>query len=94
MDLLRDLAVILLAAEAFFFALIPLALFGGLVYGVWWLRRHRNMPTWLRSAREYLLLGLSYVEQAMDLAAKPVIVVSRAFATVDGWIHGLRRGKR
>ena len=52
------------------------------------------MPTWLRTTREYLLLGLSYVEQAMDLAAKPVIVVSRASATVEGWIHGLRRGER
>jgi hypothetical protein len=96
MDVLRDLSVILLAAEAFIFILIPLALFGGLVYGVWWLLRHENLPTWLRIAREYLMTGLSYVELGMAAVAKPVFAVHGAFATVETWIRAIttRRVKR
>ena len=93
MNVLRDISVILLAAEAFFFALIPLAFFGALVYGVWWLRMHRNMPTWLSTARTYLGLGLSYVETAMDTVSKPVIVAHRAAASVEGWSRALTRGR-
>jgi hypothetical protein len=90
MHVLRDLSVILLAAEAFVFALIPLALFGALVYGVWWLRMHEHMPTWLSKTRGYVMLGLSYVEQAMDAVARPVMAVHSAFATVEGWLSALR----
>jgi hypothetical protein len=91
MNVLRDISVILLAAEAFIFALIPLALFGALVYGVWWLRRHSNLPTWLRDIRGYVMLGLSYVERAMDAAVKPVIAVHTAFATLGGWLDALQK---
>lgn len=90
MNVLRDLSVILLAAEAFLFTLIPLALFGALVYGVWRLRSHENLPTWLRKMREYVTLGLSYVEQAMNALTKPFIAVHTAFATLEGWIRALR----
>jgi hypothetical protein len=89
MNVLRDLSVILLAAQAFVFTLIPLALFGGLVYGVWRLLRHSNLPTWLRMAREYFLAGLSYVELAMKTVTKPVFAVHGALATVEAWIHGI-----
>ena len=89
MNVLRDLSVILLAAEAFVFILIPLALFGGLVYGVWWLLRHQNLPTWLRVAREYLMTGLSYVELAMEAVTKPVFAVHGAFTTVETWIRAI-----
>ncbi len=93
MNVLRDGAVILLAVEAFFCALVPLALSGAVVYGVWRLRRHRNLPTWLRTAREYVSLGLSYVDLAMEGVTKPIFAVNRAFATVQGWIRVLiRRG--
>ncbi|MFW6115723.1 MAG: hypothetical protein ACOC7Y_01540 [Chloroflexota bacterium] len=91
MNVLRDAAMILLAAEAFFCALMPLALSGGVVYGVWRLRRHRNLPTWLRIGREYVVLGLSYVELAMDGATKPIFAVNRALATVRGWIRFVTR---
>jgi len=96
MNVLRDISVILLAAEAFLFALIPLAFFGALVYGVWWLRMHRNMPSWLTALRTYLGLGLSYVETGMDALAKPVIAVHKAAATVEGWGRALSgpRGRK
>jgi hypothetical protein len=89
MSVLRDVAVILLAAQAFILVLVPLALFGGLVYGLWMLLQHRNLPTWLRMGREYLMMGLSYVEQAMEAAAKPVFAVHAASTTVEAWIHAL-----
>lgn len=89
MNVLRDISVILLAAEAFLFTLIPLAIFGALVYGVWRLRSHRNLPTWLRKGREYLMLGLSYVETAMGVLSRPVIAVHTSFATLGAWIRAL-----
>jgi hypothetical protein len=89
MNALRDVSVILLAAEAFIFILIPLALFGGLVYGVWRLRRHRNLPTWLGIARNYLMTGLSYVDRATDAVTRPVFAVQGASATVEAWIRNV-----
>ncbi len=90
MNVLRDISVILLAAEVFLLSLIPLALVGAVVYGVWWLRRHRNMPSWLGAARTHFGLGLSYVEMAMDALAKPVIVAHKAAAAVEGWSRALK----
>jgi len=89
LGILRDISVIILSAGAFVFTLIPLALSGVVVYGVWRLLRHRNLPTWLRTGREYLTLGLSYVEQAMDVVTRPFFAVHRAFATAGGWIRAL-----
>jgi hypothetical protein len=89
MNVLRDLSLILLAAEAFAVILIPLALFGGLVYGVWRLLRHQNLPTWLRVAREYLMTGLTYIERAMEVVTKPVLAVHGAFATIEAWVRAV-----
>lgn len=91
MSILRDISVIILSAGAFIFTLIPLALFGAVTYGVWRLRRHQNLPTWLRTAGEYLTLGLSYVDLAMDVVTKPVFVVNTAVARVTGWIRVLTK---
>jgi hypothetical protein len=89
MHVIRDLSVILLAAQVFVLTLIPLALFGGLVYGVWRLLQHGNLPTWLRIARSYLMTGLSYVELAMKAVTKPVFAVQSASATAEAWIRAL-----
>jgi len=91
MSILRDISVIILAAGAFIFTLIPLALFGAVTYGVWWLRRHQNLPTWLRTAREYLTLGLSYVDLAMEIVTRPVFAVNTALAKVAGPIRVLTK---
>jgi hypothetical protein len=88
---LRDLSVILLTIESFVLALIPLALFGGLVYVMWNLLRHDNLPTWLRLAREYLNTGLSYVEMAMEAIVKPILMVNSALATVQAWLNMLTK---
>jgi hypothetical protein len=89
MNVLRDLSAILLAAEVFVLILVPLALFGGLVYGLAWLLQHQNLPTWLRMGREYFVTGLSYVEVAMEAVAKPVFVVHGAVSTAKAWIRGI-----
>ncbi len=91
MNVLRDLSVILLTIEAFVLALIPLALFGGLVYVMWNLLRHDNLPTWLRLARKYLNLGLSSVESAMGVIVKPILVVHSVLATVQTWLSALTK---
>lgn len=90
MNVLRDIAVILLAAEAFLFALVPLALFALLVYGVWRLRMHNNLPTWLRKTREYFLLGVSYVDKAMGAATRPVVVAHKTAARLEGSARAAR----
>jgi hypothetical protein len=91
MNWIRDFALILLAAEAFFVALVPLVLCGGLVYGLWWLQRHENLPTWLQLARAYLSLARSYVELAMCIVVQPILRVHTALATVQGWLEGVTK---
>lgn len=91
MHILRDISVIILSAGAFMFTLIPLALSGAVVYGVWRLLRHENLPSWLRRGRELLMQGLSMVEQAMDVVTRPIFAMHTAFATVGGWIRFVTR---
>ena len=90
MNWIRDLAVVLLAVEAFFIALVPLALLGGLVYGLWWLLRHENLPSWLRVVHAYLSLAQAYIELAMQTLTSPILRAHAALATVRGWLGGKR----
>lgn len=95
MGILRDISVIILATGAFVFSLVPLALSGALVYGVWWLLKHENLPTWLGRGREMVTAGLTTVDLAMDGVTKPIFAVKAACAAVGGWIRGVtRRGGR
>lgn len=89
LNVVRDVSVILLAIEVFIMGLIPLAILGALVYGVWRLRRHQNLPTWLRTARSYLMVGKHYVERAMGIAARPVLVGHSASAGLRAWVRAL-----
>ena len=91
MNWIRDFALILLAVEAFVFALVPLVVFGGLVYGLWWLQRHENLPSWLRIAQAYLALGRAYVELVMRIVVRPVLQVHAILATVQGWTGGIAK---
>ena len=50
MPIVRDIAIIIIAIEMFVFALVPIILLGALVYGAGWLRRHENLPSWLKLA--------------------------------------------
>lgn len=93
MAVLRDLSLILLAVEAFVMALFPLLLLGGLVYGLWWLRQHENLPSWLKLAQAYLSLASSYVKLAMAVVIKPVLVVHAILATVQRWLGVVVRAK-
>jgi hypothetical protein len=86
---LRDLSLILLAGEAFVMALVPLALLGGLVYSLWWLQRHENLPSWLRLAQAYLALGRAYVELAMRAVVRPILLVHSILATAQRWLDAI-----
>ena len=89
MTTLRDLSLILLASGAFVLALVPLALLGGAVYGMWYLQRHENLPSWLRLAQAYLALGRAYVELAMRAVIRPILLVHSILATVQGWLGAI-----
>ena len=91
MATLRDLSLILLACEAFAMALVPLMLLGAAVYGVWRLRRHENLPTWLQLAQAYLSLGRGYVELAMQALVRPILVVHSALAQVQGLLGAIAK---
>ena len=89
MTVFRDVAIVILAVEAFVLMLLPLVVLGGLVYGLWWLRRHENLPSWLRLTRAYVSLGLSYVELAMAMIVRPILFVNGALATAQRWATAL-----
>ena len=89
MTTLRDLSLILLAVEAFALALVPLVLLGGAVYGLWYLQRHENLPSWLKVAQAYLALGRAYVELAMRAIIRPILLVQSLLATVQGWLGAI-----
>jgi hypothetical protein len=91
MSWIRDLSLILLVVEAFFLALVPLVLFGGLVYGLWWLQRHENLPTWLRVAQAYVSLVQAYVELAMRTVARPILRVHATLAMVQSVFGGVAK---
>ncbi len=91
MNWIRDVALILLAVEAFVFAMVPLVLFGGLVYGLWWLQRHENLPSWLQVIQAYVALVQAYVELAMSIVVRPVLQVHNILATVQGWTGGIAK---
>ncbi len=87
MGVLRDIALILLAIEAFALALIPLALLGGLVYGLAWLQRRENLPSWLKLAQAYVSLGQGYAHWLMALIVRPILWLHEATATVRRWLR-------
>lgn len=89
MALLRDVSLILLAAEALFLALVPLVLLGGLIYGLWWLQRHENLPSWLRLARAYVALARAYVEGAMRAVVRPILLIHSILATIQNWLSAI-----
>ena len=91
LTVLRDVSLILLAAEAFLLALVPLLLFGGLSYGLFWLMRHERLPSWLGLTRAYVGLGKAYVELFTVAATRPIMAVHAALATVWGWLGGIAR---
>jgi len=91
MTTLRDFSLILLAIEMFILALVPLVLFGGLVYGLWWLQRRENLPSWLKVAQAYLAMGRAYVELAMQTVVRPILLVHSVLATVQGWFGAITK---
>ena len=86
MAVLRDLSIILIAIEVFLLALAPLLLLGALIYGLGWLQKHENLPSWLKLAQAYTSLGQAYVELAMAAIARPFLFVHSVLATVQRWL--------
>ena len=91
MSVLRDVSVILLAVEAFVLVFVPLAIFGGLVYGLWWLRRHENLPSWLKIMRAFFDRACQVIETGMSTVVRPIFAIHSAVATVKGWLKVINR---
>ncbi len=91
MAIIRDLAIILLAVEAFIVVLIPLACVGGLVYGMGWLLRRDHLPAWIQVAQAYLALGRAYVELAMAAIVKPILMLHSVLAHVRGLLSAIAK---
>lgn len=91
MSVLRDISIILLAVESFVFALVPLAIFGGLVYGLWWLRRHENLPAWLKIVRTYFDQACQAIERGMGAVARSIYAIHSGAAAVRGWLKAINR---
>lgn len=69
----RDIALIFLTLQGFVMALVPLALIGGLAYGVYRLRLLAE--EYLKLAHGYVQLAQDYVEKACAAVANPLIQV-------------------
>mgnify|MGYP001110120643 CR=1 FL=1 len=91
MHVLSDISIILLACEAFVLVVAPLVLFGGLVYALWQLLRHENLPRWLGLARSYLSRVQGYVESAMRSLIKPILLVNSTWATAQVWLSAIMK---
>lgn len=91
MSVLRDVSIIFLAVEAFVLMFVPVAIFGGLVYGLWWLRRHENLPAWLKIVRVYFDRACEIAEMGMSVAVRPIYAIHSAVATVQGWLKVINR---
>ena len=91
MRVLRDASIILLAVEAVVLVFVPMAIFGGLVYGLWWLRRHENLPSWLKIMRAYFDRACEVTEMGMSVIVRPIYAIHSAVATVQGWLKVINR---
>jgi hypothetical protein len=74
----RDIALIFLSLQAFIVSLIPLAIFGGLAYGVYRLRGWTK--TGLQTAQAYAQTAHEHVEKASRTVVEPLV---RIYATVE-----------
>jgi hypothetical protein len=69
----RDIALIFLSLQALVIALIPLALFAGLAYGVY--RLQKLVKQYLKLGQVYAHKAHGYVEQASRKVVDPLIAV-------------------
>lgn len=76
----RDIALIFLSLEALVIALVPLAIFAGLAYGVYKLTQ---------ITRTYLQLAQSYAQKAYDVVERASIAVAEPFIRVHAASKGV-----
>lgn len=76
-------------------ALVFMALFGGLVYGMFWLQRRDHLPCWMRVGQAYVGLGLAYVQWIMAQILRPIFWINRQQAAAQPWLRlGAKPGGR
>ena len=85
----RDIALIFLSLEALVIALVPLAIFSGLAYGVY--RLHRLAKTGLQKAQGYAQQANDFVKSASDKVAQPVIQAHAVGSQATAMVKKLAR---
>lgn len=84
MPILRDLAMILLAFEAFALTLAVLAALALVNYGLFRSRWWHAIPYYFSIGWRYLTMGIYGVRRICQLAAAPIFALARLQATVSG----------
>lgn len=90
MEVLRDLALILLAMEAALGALVGVALAAAVNYGLYRSRWWWVLPRWLLRVRGVLLRVQYVTERACRRATTPLIAASSARAALSGVVSHRR----
>lgn len=83
----RDLAVVLLALEAFVFSLIPAALLYLAVRGMAWVLK--QLRTLAPKVQSYFCKAAQMADQASGRVAAPIIAVNTASAQLNRWLSSL-----
>ncbi|MCS7282224.1 MAG: hypothetical protein RMK65_03925 [Anaerolineae bacterium] len=90
MSLLRDIALIVLALQGVFVALVLVAVLAAVNYGLYRAQWWRRFPRFLARVYGILLLVRERVDAGARAAATPVFFVSEKVAALRGAL-GLRR---
>jgi hypothetical protein len=88
----RDIALIFLSLQAMVIALVPLAIFGALTYGVYKLVGLTRK--YLRKAQVFAQQAHYAVERASRAVAAPFIKAHAAWEAAGAILHGLNRRVR
>lgn len=85
----RDIALIFLSLEALVIALVPLALIGGLAYGLFYLTKLAR--EYLHKAQGYVQQGYDVVERTSRQVAAPFIKAHAAWSAASALARGVYR---
>jgi hypothetical protein len=82
-ELWRDISLIVLICPAMLLSLLPLAVLGGMIYGLRML--HLRLPPFFTQVRAVTARIHLAVERASQAAAAPIIASSASAARAQGW---------
>ena len=82
-ELWRDISLIVLICPAMLLTVLPMAVLGGMIYGLRML--HLRLPPFFTQVRAITAKVHLAVERASQAATTPIIASSASAARVQGW---------